>query len=51
MEWNLANVIKVQETNQQKHVSFAVNFLGKDKNAGKAPFLSNIKDKRFIPNE
>ena len=49
MEWNLVNVIKAPETNQQKLVSFVANFLGKDKNAGKALFSFKIgDDKRFI---
>ena len=48
MEWNLVNVIKVQEINQQKLVSFVANFLGKDKNAGKALFLFEIGDENIF---
>ena len=49
MEWSLANVIKAQETSQQKRVSFVANCPGKDKNAGKALFhlkLEIIRDLR-----
>ena len=46
MEWNLVNVIKAQEINQQKRVSFVANFQGKDKNAGKTVFSFRIKDKK-----
>ena len=39
MEWNLANAIKDQMIRKQRPVSCVANFLVKDKNAGKCPFI------------
>ena len=39
MEWNLANAIKDQMIRKQRPVNCVVNFLVKDKNAGKSPFI------------
>ena len=39
MGWNLANAIKDQMIRKQRPVNCVVNFLVKDKNAGKCPLI------------